>query len=669
MNTIFGTISSPGEFLPHGQCLLWESRALWLHVVSDSLIGLAYMAIPLILIYFTRKRHDLPFRNVFLLFGLFIISCGMTHFMEVWTLWTPSYWLSGVVKAFTAFVSLITVVHLVPIVPKALALQSPAELEHANATLEQEVGERKRMEVELQFFKHLIDQTHDPIYWLSPAEGFRFVYVNEAACRHYGYPAETLLRMSVPDWDPNYPIEECEKSWQEIKTKKSRILETLHRRSTGDVVPVEVTANYVAFEGKEYIAGTIRDITARKQAQTELRESEERFRSAFEETAVGVTLLGIDGLFLRANRAFCAMVGYSEDELLAKTFLEITHPEDLKRNLRVVEQLLAGEIEAFHVEKRYLHKLGHAIWVHVSVAVVRDAQGKPISLITQSQDISKRKQMEYTLQQAKHAAEAANQSKSEFLASMSHEIRTPMNAIIGMADLLAETPLTQEQQEYVQVFRRAGDTLLTLINDILDLSKVEAGQMTLESTVFDLPDLVEQATEMLAIRAHEKCLELICHITSEVSPSVLGDPNRLRQILVNLISNAVKFTERGEVVVRVEPDPDAGKPDLLRFSVTDTGIGIPADKVSAIFESFTQVDASTTRKYGGTGLGLTICRRLVELMGGQVRVVSQLGHGIPRVHSQVDEHLLQLNLVRLDCTDGWIERGLQGNLLADQLLE
>lgn len=309
-----------------------------------------------------------------------------------------------------------------------------------------------------------------------------------------------------------------------------------------------------------------------------------------------------------------------------EAYLDLVHPEDRANVVESINNCVETGVE-YAIEYRIVGPNGMIHWLACRGGVLRDEHGKPVRMLGTVMDVTARREADAELRRSKKAAEMASHAKSQFLATMSHEIRTPMNAIVGMADLLRETPLTREQLEYVGIFRRAGMTLLNLINDLLDLSKMEAGRLALEETDFDLRDVIDKTTEMMALQAQEKGLELACSVASDVVPTVIGDPHRLRQIFMNLLSNAIKFTDQGRVDLRVMNDPDAQEPDVLRFIVSDTGIGIPPEKQERIFEQFAQADSSVTRKYGGTGLGLSICKQLVELMGGRLLVESQPGRG------------------------------------------
>ena len=321
-----------------------------------------------------------------------------------------------------------------------------------------------------------------------------------------------------------------------------------------------------------------------------------------------------------------------------EAFISRVHPSDRAQMRRSILRSLR---DGSPIDSRFriVRPDGEERFVHARATAERQPDGR-VAVSGCLLDVTEHTRDEAQLRVARDAALAASTAKSDFLANMSHEIRTPMNAIIGMAELLAESPLTPEQDEYVRIFRRNGENLLTLINDILDLSKVESGQFELEHAEVDLAELTEGTAGVLAVRAHAKGLELLCDVRPDVPLHLVGDAHRLRQVLINLLGNAIKFTERGEVGLRVErvaaepAEPDdkaapggAGETSALRFSVWDTGIGIPAEKQGAVFENFTQADSSTTRNYGGTGLGLAISKRLVEMMGGTLTVVSEAGTG------------------------------------------
>ncbi len=396
--------------------------------------------------------------------------------------------------------------------------------------------------------------------------------------------------------------------------------------------PVLKTVRKIKIHGREKLLECFVDISERKQVETALKASEERFRGMVESLPDPYSEINLEGIITFVNEAFVHETGYSQDELIGKKFSMLLDEKNARLAKRGYAEIYKTGRPVKNLELEWISKNGHAVLAEVSVSPISQADGTVIGFQSIYRDITERRQMEIALSRAKEAAEVASNAKSEFLASMSHEIRTPMNAILGMADLLTETPLDKEQQKFVQIFREAGENLLNIINDILDISKVEAGHIHLEHIPFDLGKLVEQTGDIMSVRAHKKELELACRVAPGVPTKLMGDPTRLRQVLINFIGNAIKFTESGEILLEVKPAHSSAvnaqhhTVDLM-FSVKDTGIGIPADKIQNIFERFTQADSSTTRKYGGTGLGLTISKSIVDLMGGTITVESKEGKG------------------------------------------
>jgi two-component system sensor histidine kinase/response regulator len=357
----------------------------------------------------------------------------------------------------------------------------------------------------------------------------------------------------------------------------------------------------------------------------ELLASEEHYRLLFENSLAGMYRATLGGELLECNEAFSRIFGYAScEECLRHSMVDLYDSPETRQTL-IAKLQETGRLFGFEIRLRRTD--GRVVWVLLNAVLLADNAGDSAVLEGTLIDISERKEIEEAVHRAMEASEAASLAKSEFLTNMSHEIRTPMNGVIGMIDLALETDLKPEQREYLEVASVSADLLLHLINDILDLSKIEAGKLDLESVDFDLRQELDETIRWLAPSAHQKGLEMALHVAPEIPAAFQGDPARLRQVLVNLVNNAVKFTAAGEVVVRVTQEANDGDRLVLHFTVTDTGIGIAPEIREKIFASFTQADSSMTRRFGGTGLGLTIAAHLVTLMGGGTWVESEPGVG------------------------------------------
>lgn len=473
---------------------------------------------------------------------------------------------------------------------------------------------------------------------------------NVGAERMLGYAAAEVMNTITPAdiSDPQELIARAQALSAELATaitpgfealvfKASRGIEDIYEltyiRKDGTRLPAVVSVTALR-DGLDVIIGYLligTDNTARKLVEQEQQQSDQRLRdqqfytrSLIESNIDALMTTDPAGIITDVNKQMEALTGCTRDELIGAPFKDcFTDPDRAEAGIKRV----LNEKSVTDYELTARARDGKQTVVSYNATTFYDRNRTLQGVFAAARDVTERKRFEQELQLAKAAAESASRTKSDFLASMSHEIRTPMNAIMGIADLLAKTSLTPEQDKYVQIFRRSGDNLLNLINDILDLSKVEAAQLDLEQTGFSLGDHLEKVIEMVLPRAQEKSLVLLCEIAPSVCNDLVGDPTRLRQVLLNLLGNAIKFTESGQITLTVEPDRDCTIPTALRFTVTDTGIGIADEKLASVFERFAQADSSTTRRFGGSGLGLTISKRLVELMGGRIWVSSEIGTG------------------------------------------
>ena len=485
-------------------------------------------------------------------------------------------------------------------------------------------------------YRTLFERASVPILLFRPDDE-RILDANSAACQAYGFDYDDFVGRSLMELTADVG-----RGQQEVRDiiehGISRNFETVHYRADGEKLHLLVSCSLFSYDDQEAILCFARDLTERRKAEAARLESEARYRSFLENAPVGVYRTTPDGRILFANSALINILDYESFEALQRRDLdEEGFSSDYDR--QAFKRRLEQEGHVTQNEVQWVRRDGSAVHLSESARVVRGEDGTVRYYEGIVEDITDRKRAEKALKQAKQEAEKAAEAKSDFLANMSHEIRTPMNGVIGMTNLLLDTDLDAEQQEYAETIRTSGDTLLTLINDILDLSKIEAGELQFEMQPFYIDQCVEEAVALVASRASEKRLEIAYWVDEDVPDQVSGDVTRVRQVLLNLLSNAVKFTDEGTIEVRVrwvdaegedaEGDRAEGAPQTfqLAFSVADTGMGISEQRQERLFESFTQADTSTTRKYGGTGLGLAISKRLTELMGGEISVRSEKGVG------------------------------------------
>jgi two-component system, sensor histidine kinase and response regulator len=782
------SLLSSRSYIPHGHCYLWQTPLVSLHLISDALIAIAYFSIPAMLLYFVRKRGDLPFSKVFVLFSAFIILCGLGHLLNIWTLWHPDYWLSGTEQALTALVSCYTALKLVELLPQFLTLRTPEQLEVLNQALEQQVAERERAEETLRmivagtasvtgedFFPALvqnlatalnvpyvmlleivddsaqsvrslaiwsIDRLTDNVEYELTGTPCGAVVENKALCAYPQvqqlFPDVPLLSeigaesyVGVPLLDVHQKAignlciiddkpfladdrtqmllsvfaaraaTELQRKWaEEEKRRAYEDLEFRVEERTFELVAVNAS---LETEIRERIAAetAIRALVEREKAMTrvilQMRQSlnlEAIFRATTAELrqalACDRVLIyrfqpnwsgeivsesvapGWDTMLpLQANNPHVTRISVdhpncvttrlnSSDTFIQDTYLQADQGGiyQQKNSYRcVVDVDEAGFSDCYLQLLAVLQARAYVIvpifcgnqlwgllavyqngssrqWQEGEVRIVSQIGNQLGVAVQQAELFAQTQHQAKELKHAKEAADAASRAKSEFLANMSHELRTPLNAILGFAQLMQrDRSLTADHHQYINIINQSGEHLLGLINDVLEMSKIEAGRVTLHETEFDFYYLLHSLESMLQLKAQSKGLQLRFECSATVPQYVQTDENKLRQILINLLGNAIKFTDRGSVTLRVkvrqsgEMTPWTLEPETyLCFEVEDTGAGVAPEELGDLFEAFKQTQ-SGQRSNEGTGLGLRISQRFVQLMGGDIAVRSELGAG------------------------------------------
>jgi PAS domain S-box-containing protein len=594
IDSLVGRLLSADGFMPHGMCYQWQPDILALHVISDGFTSLAYFSISGTLLYFVHRRIDLRHKWIFLCFAIFIIACGFTHAMEIWTIWHPTYWLSGGIKLVTALASLFTAILLIRYFPRALRLPSPSAMETARLDVEREVG-RSAMAADaagLGFWT--FDVATNALHW------------DESMFRLYGISASEgeqpdVLRASRAHLEDRARIEQG--GGDTINSGRDYDAEFRVVHPNGVVRHLKAVARITRdAKGRAIrMLGVTFDITERKHA-------DEQFRLAIEAAPTGMLLIDLSGSIVLVNAQIEKLFGYPRSELLGQP-IEILVPERLRANIPDFRKGLFNAPMARASDLCGLRKDGSEVPIEIGLNPLRTSEGEFV--LSSILDISQRLEID--------------RIRNEFVSTVSHELRTPLTSIRGSLGLLqsgAMGTLPENATAMVAIAYKNSGRLVRIINDILDVGTIEAGKLTLKMSIVPLAELLQQSVEGNAGFA-EKCGVRFVLEPVSANGRVMADPERLMQVIANLLSNAAKFSLPGaEVRIRVRPGSTT-----MRVEVQDSGAGIPEAFKTHIFEKFAQADASATRRFEGTGLGLSIARKLVEAMGGSIGFDSMVDRG------------------------------------------